>query len=138
MSDPTAQFATRQALVNQIFEITGMAVDPDDPVILAALLQATYMQTAANRASAGIRREAEALAVKAEQFGELAKQIQAYSNDRSARFDAIARAVHGIAHDLGSTPAYPGWWVNLLLVSIGSVGGGVVVLAVSRWLGWLH
>lgn len=138
MSDPAAQLATRKALVNQIFEITGIGVDPDDPVVLAALLQATYMQTAANRASAEIRREADGLATKVARFGELARQIEAHSTDRSATLDALAQSVHGIAHDLRQTPAYPGWLSNLVLVFIGSVSGGVVVLVVGKWLGWLH
>lgn len=138
MSDSAAQLAARKALVNQVFEITGIGVDFDDPVVLAALLQSSYMQTAANRASAEIRREADALATKVARFDELARQIEACSHDRNATLDALAQSVHGIAHDLGQVPAYPGWMSNLALVILGAVSGGVVVLVAGKWLGWLQ
>lgn len=138
MTDPDAQQSIRIALVNQVFEITGIAVDHDDPVIIAALLQSAYMQAAANRAATEIRREAEALAAKATQFGELVERIEARSDDRSADISALTHGVAGIANDLRHTPAYPGWVSNLWFVFAGSVAGASVVLLVGKLLGWLH
>ena len=138
MADSAAQLSIRRALVNQVFEITGIPVDADDPVIIAALLQSTYMQRAAKHAVAQIRREAEALAANAEQFGVLAKQIEANAGQRSADISTLTQKIQGIADDLRQTPAYPGWLSNLGLVFAGSVAGASLVLAVVGGMGLLH
>lgn len=138
MADSAAQLSIRKALVNQVFEITGIPVDADDPVIIAALLQSAYMQRAAKHAAAQIRQEAESLAAKAEQFGLLAKQIEANSRQRSTDISTLAGQIGGIASDLGATPGYPGWISNLILVFAGSVAGASLVLAIVGGMGLLH
>lgn len=138
MADSAAQLSIRRDLVNQVFEITGVPVDADDPVIIAALLQSAYMQRAAKHAVAQIREEAETLAASAEKFGALAKQIEAISGQRSADISTLTRQIQGIAEDLGQTPAYPGWMSNVGLVFAGSIAGASLVLAVVGWMGLLH
>lgn len=138
MDDLPSQTRLRVELVNQIFKMTGFAVDVDDPIVIAALLQGAYMQRAGNQVVERMGLEAAAFSREVDRLSEYARQVEERSSSQFAALENLGRLVRGIHSDLREIPACAGLMQTIGLSAAAAFLGSVAALLVGQWFGWLR
>jgi hypothetical protein len=120
----------RKTITAEVFAATGKKVDPDDPIVTAALVQAAFMVTASSLAAGKIQQVADQVAERASRFEAAIK-----ANGARVDYGRLADRLAGIAGDL---TALPGRRDLILCAIAGSVIGGAIVVGAMVVLGVLH
>jgi len=120
----------RRTITADVFAATGRKVDPDDPLVTAALVQAAFMATASELAVSRIQHAADQVAERATKFETVLRAAHVRGDQVQ-----VAHSLAGIADDLRTLPSRR----DVLICSIaGSVIGGGIVFGIALALGALR
>lgn len=112
----------RKTIIAEVFSATGRKIDPDDPIVASALIQAAFMATASDLAALRIQAAADRFADRATRF-EAAIKAADFGGDQLK----LAQSLGGIVADLGTLPGR----LDMLVCSIvGAFLGGSLIVGV--------